>query len=57
MLAIGPGDLLDYDAAGFADEQAHAVQEKHQETPNGDELKRTLGEAVRSRQQAGGNQN
>jgi hypothetical protein len=46
MLAIGPGDLLDYDAAAFAVDPAHAVEEKHQEPPNGDELKRTLGEVI-----------
>jgi hypothetical protein len=46
MLAIGPGDFLDYDAAGFAVDPAHAVEEKHQEAPNGDELERRLGELI-----------
>jgi hypothetical protein len=46
MLAIGPGDLLDHDAAGFAVDTAHAVEKEHQETPDGDEFKRTLGEVI-----------
>jgi hypothetical protein len=57
MLAIGPGNFLDYDAAGFAVDPAHAVEEKNQEAPNGDELERTLGRADCSRPQAGGNRN
>ena len=44
MLALGPGDLLDHDAAGWAVDTTHAVEEKHQEAPNRDELKRTLGQ-------------
>ena len=46
MFTIGPGDFLDYDAAGFAADPAHAVEEKNQETPNGHELERTFGELI-----------
>jgi hypothetical protein len=42
----GPGDFLDHNAAGFAVDPAHAVEEKNQETPNGNELERTLGELI-----------
>lgn len=46
MFTIGPGGFFDYDAAGFAVDPAHAVEEKNQETPNGNELERTLGELI-----------
>jgi hypothetical protein len=45
-LPSAPGELLDYDAAGFLMDPAHAVEEKHHGLPNRDELKRTLEEVM-----------
>ena len=38
VLALGPGNLFDGDAAGFAVDAAHQVTESHRDVPEGDEV-------------------
>jgi hypothetical protein len=52
VLAIAPGNLLDQDATIPAINAAHAVEQKNQKTPQGDELEAALGEMIVPRRRA-----
>ena len=41
VLALGPGNLFDGDAAGLAVDAAHQVAEAHRDVPEGDEVEQT----------------
>ena len=42
VLAFGPGNLFDSDAAGFAIDAAHAIAQAHGDVPEGNEVKGAL---------------
>ena len=46
MLAIAPGNLLDYHATIPAVDAAHAVQQENQKAPQWNELEAPLGEMI-----------